>query len=451
MSGGPDTPGSSGPATPVSPAPATPSSRAPGARGPRGRGSRLLPASASPAARLIVGARALRGFADGLVSVLLAVHLTRLGLSPVQVGAIVTGTLLGSAALTLAVGLFAGRVPTRTLLLASCGLMFATGIGFASVSAFAPLLLLAVVGTLNPSAGDVSVFLPTEQSQLADEVAPRERPHLYARYNLAGALAGAVGALASGLPGLASGSFGVDVLTLERVGFLLYALVAVAAACTYRALPREQDGPAVVVRRPLRASRRIVLELAALFSIDSAASGLVVQSLLVLWLRLRFDLSVPATATVFFLSGLLGAASQLLAGRVAARIGLVRAMAYTHLPANALLIVAGLAPSAALAVGALLLRALCSQMDVPARQAFVMAVVPPEERAAAASVTNVPRSLASAATPLLGGYLLSSGRLGWPLAIAGVAKIGYDLVLLARFGSLVHADDPRDGPDAPNA
>lgn len=389
----------------------------------------------------------MRGFADGLVSVLLAVHLTRLGLSPVQVGAIVTGTLLGSAALTLLVGLYAGRVATRTLLLAACALMFATGVGFAAASAFAPLLLLAVVGTLNPSVGDVSVFLPVEQSHLADEVAPRERPHLYARYNLAGALAGALGALASGLPGLVGGRTGIDVSTLERIGFLVYALVAVAAARIYRSLPREfGGGTAAVVRRPLQSSRRIVLELAALFSVDSAASGLVVQSLLVLWLRLRFGLSVPGTAAVFFASGLLGAASQLLAGRVAARLGLVRAMAYTHLPANALLIVAGLAPSAPVAIGALLLRALCSQMDVPARQAFVMAVVPPEERAAAASVTNVPRSLASAATPLLGGHLLASGRLGWPLAIAGATKIGYDLVLLRRFGSLAHEDDPRDVP-----
>ena len=385
----------------------------------------------------------MRGFADGFVGVLLAVHLTRLGLSPTEVGAIVTGTLLGSAALTLVVGLRGGRVPARSLLLVSCGLMVATGVGFAAATAFVPLLLVAVVGTLNPSGGDVSVFLPTEQSHLAEEVAAPDRASLYARYNLAGALAGALGALAAALPGLLAGPLGVEVLTLERVGFLGYAALAVVAGGAYRRLPVGPARAGASPRRPLVASRRIVLELAALFSVDSAASGLVAQSLLVLWLRLRFDLSVTATAAMFFVSGLLAAASQLLAGPVASRVGLVRAMAYTHLPANALLVVAGLSPNVEVAVGALLLRALCSQMDVPARQAFVMAVVPAEERAAAASVTNVPRSLAAATTPLIGGHLLATGRLGLPLVIAGVAKVGYDLVLLRRFGSHVHNDDPR--------
>lgn len=408
------------------------------------RGPALLPASATPAAGLLVRARAMRGFADGLVSVLLAVHLSRLGLGPLEVGAIVTGTLVGSAALTLAVGLRGSRAQPRTVLLAACGLMFVTGLGFATTTAFIPLLLLAVVGTLNPSGGDVSVFLPTEQSHLAGEVAANERPQLYARYNLAGALAGAIGALAAGLPGLVSERFDLDVATLERMGFVVYAAVALGVARTYGRLPQALEVRTTARRRPLGQSRRIVLQLAALFSVDSAASGLVVQSLLVLWLRLRFGLSVPATAAVFFGSGLLAAASQLLAGRVAARVGLVRAMSYTHLPANALLIVAGLAPSAPLAVGALLLRALFSQMDVPARQAFVMAVVPPESRAAAASVTNVPRSLAAAATPLVGGQLLATGHLGWPLVLAGLAKVGYDLVLLWRFGSLAHDDDPRN-------
>jgi predicted MFS family arabinose efflux permease len=163
----------------------------------------------------------------------------------------------------------------------------------------------------------------------------------------------------------------------------------------------------------------------------------------VLWLHLRFGLTATTTASIFFATGLLGAGSQLLAGRVAARVGLVRAMAYTHLPANALLALAAFAPRPGIAVAALLVRALFSQMDVPARQAFVMAVVTPEERAAAASVTNVPRSLASAATPLLGGLLLEWSHVGWPLLIAGLTKMSYDLILLWRFGSLVHDDDPR--------
>jgi MFS family permease len=176
-----------------------------------------------------------------------------------------------------------------------------------------------------------------------------------------------------------------------------------------------------------------VLELTALFSLDSAGSGFVVTSLLVLWLHLRFHLSAGTTAAVFFAAGLLGAGSQLLAPRLAARIGLVRTMAFTHLPASALLALAAFAPTGGVAITMLLVRSLFAQMDVPARQAFVMAVVPPEERAAASSVTNVPRSLASAATPLLAGALLSQSTFGWPLLIAGAVKVIYDLLLLALY------------------
>lgn len=375
--------------------------------------------------RLVVAARALRGFADGLVSIVLALYLTELGFSPFEVGAVVTGTLLGSAALTLAVGLRSHRAPIRTVLLAACGLMFATGVGFTVATDFWPVLLVAVVGTMNPSAGDVSVFLPTEQAFLADEVPPPRRPHAYARANVAAALGGAFGALLAGVPAMTS-----------RWTFAVYAGVALLVAAVYRTLPRHAPGDEPPLRHPLRRSRRVVLQLAALFSLDSAGGGLVVQSLLVLWLHLRFDLSTATTGAVFFAAALLGAGSQLLAGPVAARVGLVRAMAYAHLPANALLAVAAFAPRAELAVGALLVRALFAQMDVPARQALVMSVVDPDERAAAASVTNVPRSLASAMTPLLGGLLLSRSDVGWPLLIAGVAKATYDLLLLWQFGSL---------------
>jgi MFS family permease len=175
------------------------------------------------------------------------------------------------------------------------------------------------------------------------------------------------------------------------------------------------------------------LELAALFSLDAAGGGFVVTSLLVLWLQLRHDLSAGTTAAVFFAAALLGGCSQLLAPRLAGRVGLVRTMVFTHLPANALLVLAAFAPNGAVAVALLLARALFAQMDVPARQAFVMAIVPPEERAAASSVTNVPRSLAAAATPLVAGALLARSTFGWPLVIAGVAKMTYDLLLLAFY------------------
>ncbi len=402
------------------------------------RPDRLLPVSAPPDVRRIVTGRAVRGFADGFVSVLLAQYLTGLGFSPVQVGAIVTGTLLGSAVLTLSFGLSAHRASLRTLLLIATAVMAATGIGFATVIWFWPLLVIAVVGTLNPSAGDVSVFLPTEQAFLAGHVAAPERPRLYAVYNLGAIFAGAFGALASGAPEALADAQHWNVTDTQRASFVVYAAAAAVIFLLYRRLRKEPDvdlAPTIErePRRALHTSRRTVLELAGLFSLDSAGGGFVVTSLLVLWLHLRFDLSAGTTATVFFAAGILGGCSQLLAPILARRVGLIRTMAFTHLPANALLALAAFAPNGTVAITLLLIRALFSSMDVPARQSFVMAVVPEDERAAAASVTNVPRSLAAAATPLLAGILLSHSTFGWPLLIAGVTKAVYDVLLLVLY------------------
>lgn len=400
----------------------------------------------SPDVRRIVLARSLRGAADGFVSVLLAQYLTALGLSPAQVGAVVTGTLVGSAALTLLFGLNAHRLALRRMLIVGSVVMVGTGLGFAGVDSFWPLLVVAVVGTLNPSAGDVSVFLPTEQAALAGEVGARRRPATFARYNLAGVLAGALGTLVSGGPAALAKRTGWSELSLQRAGFVAYACVGVVVLVVYRRLSGRTSATLGTDRRQrrrvLQHSRRTVVELAALFSIDSAGSGFVVTSILVLWLQLRFGLSATTTAVVFTAVGLLGAGSQLLAPRIAGRVGLIRTMAFTHIPANLALMAAAAAPTGAVAITLLLVRALFAQMDVPARQAFVMAVVPAEERAAAASVTNVPRSLASAATPILAGALLGRTTFGWPLLIAGATKLTYDVVLLLAY---------RDVPEVPGA
>jgi len=378
-------------------------------------------------ARRVVAVRALRGFADGFVSVLLADHLLELGFSALRVGVIVTATLVGSAILTLAVGMAGHRVATRSVLLAATALMFATGLGFAWLTSFTALVALALVGTLNPTSGDVSVFLPTEQAFLAGHARGPDRTRLYALYNLGGALAGATGAL---LAAAVSG----------RVGFVIYSGVAVVAAVLYWRLPGDR-AVRLELTRPLERSRRVVLELAMLFSLDSAGGGLTAQSLLVLWLHLRWDLSLGVTGIVFFVAGTLTAFSQLLAARLSRHVGLIRTMVFTHLPANGFMIAAAVAPTAWLAVGFLLARALLSQMDVPARQALVMAVVHPEERAAAASVTNVPRSLASAATPAITGWFFANGWLAAPLVIAGVSKGLYDILLLLRFRAIEIDED----------
>jgi MFS family permease len=370
------------------------------------------------------------------VSVLLAQYLSTLGFSPVQIGAIVTATLLGSAVVTLAVGMTAHRYRLRSLLLVSSALMVATGLGFMSLTWFWPLLIVAAVGTLNPSAGDVSVFLPVEQAFVATEVDAPRRPHLYAFYNLAGIWAGAIGALLSGLPEWFATRTDRDVATVQRASFVVYVVAGVVIFALYRRLRRDGEvlEPQFArARGVLRTSRRTVGELAALFSLDSAGGGFVITSLLVLWLNLRFDLAAGVTGAVFFAAGALGGVSQLLAPRLARRFGLVRTMSFTHIPANVLLILTAFAPTAAVAIALLLARSLLSQLDVPARQSFVMAIVPPEERAAAASVTNVPRSLAAATTPLLGGMMLDRSTFGWPLLIAGVVKLAYDLLLLGLY------------------
>jgi MFS family permease len=366
-----------------------------------------------------------------------------IGLTSFRIAALVTGTLLGSAALTLGVGIVAFRLDRRTLLLFAAALMAATGLGFAGLTAFWPLFVVAVVGTLNPSAGDVSVFLPTEQAVLAGAIAARDRTAAFAWYNLVGASGGALGALASAIPVAVARHFGFDPVLAERSGFVLYALIGLATAPIYGRLSstaRTATTASHAPRAPLARSRRIVLELSALFSLDSFGGGFVVQSMLALWLFRRFHFSVATAGAIFFVVGLLGAISQLVSARLAARIGLIETMVFTHLPSNAFLILAALMPTAPLAVAFLLLRALLSQMDVPARQSYVMAVVPPEERAAAASVTNVPRSLATALSPLLAGWLLDRSTFGWPLVCAGVCKAVYDVALLLRFRALRPAD-----------
>ena len=380
---------------------------------------------------LLIG-RALRAFADGFVAVLLPVYLLALGLGALDVGVLSTATLLGSALATLAVGAWCHRVHHRYLLLGAALLMLATGFAFALQTTFWPLLVIAFVGTLNPSSGDVSVFLPLEHARLGEAAQGTARTALFARYSLLGALFAAVGALASGTPDWLVAVAGIERLTALRAMFVVYGLVGGAVWLLYRGLPpaseKLPDPPA-----PLGPSRRTIIKLASLFSVDAFAGGLVINSLMALWLFERFDLSLAAAGNFFFWTGLLAAVSQLAAPAVAARIGLVNTMVFTHLPSNLCLIAAALAPRVEFAIALLFVRALLSQMDVPARGALVISVVTPGERAAAASFTAVPRSLAAALSPTLGAALFAAGFLAAPLIACGVLKTAYDLALWRSF------------------
>jgi MFS family permease len=362
--------------------------------------------------------------------VLLVRYLQDLGFDAFQIGVIVTATLLGSATLTLVAGLRFARLGARSVLLAACGLMAFTGIGFSVVTRFWPLVIVGFIGTLNPSGGDVSLFLPMEQAALADLTTEAERPHRFAIYNLGAALAAAAGALASALPHRVAVAHHWDILTVERLSFLVYVITAAIAAFIYRGLRATK--PHRDKRHGLHESRKIVIRLSALFSLDAAGSGFTVNALIVLYLDLRFGLSPAAVGVTLAAAGTLSAFSQLFAAPLARRVGLVRTMVYTHLPANGFLILAGIVPNAPLAITFLLLRAALSQMDVPARQALVMRLVEPDERAAAASVTNVPRSLATALTPAFAGFLLDKSTFGWPLVIGGAMKATYDILLLLQ-------------------
>jgi MFS family permease len=388
-------------------------------------------AKGNPAA-LVYAARALRDFGDGFVAVLLPVYLIAMGLGVFEVGVIATLALLGSALMTLGIGFLGARIDPRRLLMAASALMIATGLAFALSDTYGVVLLVAFMGTINPSAGSVSIFVPLEHALLSRSVADSERTRMFARYSLIGALAAAVGALASASPDVLA-AMGLSQMTALKGMFLVYAALGVAGGALYARVPADT---APVEERPVAAlgpSRAIVYKLAALFSVDSFAGGFAVQSLVALWLFNKFGLSLSAAGLFFFWTGVFAAFSFPVAAWLSDRIGLVNTMVYTHIPSSLCLILAAVAPSLEMALAFLLVRAALSQMDVPTRTSYVMAVVTPAERPAAASVTSVPRSLAAAVSPAIAGALFAAGYEAWPLIICGVLKILYDVALLWAF------------------
>lgn len=389
----------------------------------------LLPRGVDAAIAPLLVARALRAIGDGYMAVLLPAYLLSIGLGTLQVGIISTATMLGSAIATLAVGAWGHRIAANRLLRGASIVMAATGLGFASLSSFWPLLVVAFVGTLNPSSGDVSVFLPLEHARLATAAQGGTRTSLFARYSVLGAVCAAIGALAAGLPDWLARDVGIPRLTGLRAMFVLYAMLGLLVYWLYRRLPAPSTQAEHAEISPLGPSTGIVMRLAALFSVDAFAGGLVVNSLLSLWLFERFGLSLTQAGGYFFAAGLLSAASQFAAPWVAGRVGLLNTMVFTHIPANICLILAALAPTLPMALALLFVRSALSQMDVPTRSAFVMAVVTPNERTAAASFTAVPRSLAAALSPTLSGALFAAGWVSLPLIACGALKIAYDLAL----------------------
>lgn len=408
---------------------------------------------------LMIVMRGLRQIAYGMLAVVLAIALSRQGLSPAAIGALVTVSLAGDFAGTLLIAHYADRWGRRRTLVLLALLMAATGLVFGFVTWFPALLAAAFVGTLGTTASETAPFLPIEQAMLAQVGSPAARTGLFARYNLVASTAAAVGAVLAGLPAWLSAR-GLPLSQGILLVFGFYALLAlvVAALATRLSSTVELPFPIATIptspRRlgrllpPLPRSRRIVLRLAGLFSLDALAGGLVGQTLLALYLHLRFGADLGALAVLFFGANLLSALSFLAAPALARHFGLLRTMVFTHLPSNVLLIAVALAPSLPVVAALLLARQALSQLDVPTRQAYTMALVEPSERTAAASVTSLARSAGSALSPVLAGALLQGPllALGLPLTLAGTAKCVYDLTLWAWFR---HVPEPDSAPPGP--
>jgi MFS family permease len=384
---------------------------------------------------VVISARSVRMFAYGFLSVGLALYLSAIGYSPVAIGLLFTVALAGSAATSTAVSLLVDRWGRRRVLVASAVAMTVTGLGLATQTAFGVVLALAALGGLSPTGQEVGPCQPIEQAVLSRSAgAARVLP--YAWYNLAGTLAAAFGALAAGLVPAALQAAGWQPIAAQRAAAWAFGGCGAVLAVLYTTLSHAVEAEPHTGPDPgggLRRSRRIVFGLTALFAADALAGGFVVQSLVALWFHQRFGVDLESLGLLFFGANLLAAVSYLPAAWLAGRLGLLGTAVFTHLPSNLLLACVPLMPTWPLAAGVLLARQALSSMDVPTRQAYTMAVVAPDERAAAAGLTNAIRPAAASVAPVLSGAALATSASGLPFLLAGGIKVAYDLALWLAF------------------
>jgi MFS family permease len=399
--------------------------------------------------RLLFATRLARLFAYGFLAVVLVLYLAQAGLSEASIGLLLTLTLIGDTLISLWLTTRADRFGRRRTLILGTLLMIFAAILFANTQAFVPLLIAATIGVISPSGNEVGPFLSVEQAALSQIVPDRERTHVFAWYNLVGSFATAFGALCGG--GLAQllQNSGVTPLNSYRAIVIGYGLMGLLLLLIFARLSPQVEAPSPQPlslqgrgaggegRLGLHRSRRVVFRLSALFSLDAFAGGFVVSSFVAYWLNVRFGAEPGALGAIFFAANILAGVSALLAARLANRFGLINTMVFTHIPSNVLLILVPLMPTLPLAVLLLLLRFSISQMDVPTRQSYTMAVVDPDERSAAAGVTGVARTTGAAISPSITGTLLSYPvLLNVPFYLAGGLKIIYDLLLYHDFKTL---------------
>jgi MFS family permease len=398
---------------------------------------------------LLFAMRTIRMAAYGGLAVVLALFLLELGLSEGAIGLLLGLTLAGDAVISLVLTTHADRIGRRATLLVGAGLMVLGGIVFLATGEFVVLLAAAVVAVLSPSGNEVGPFLPVEQAALSEVVPSARRTTVFAWYQLAGSLATAVGSLGAGLLVQVLIDSGVAPISAYRAVILAYALIGLAIAVLSRSLsqavePVAPSDASIRRRFGLHRSGRVVAELSSLFALDAFGGGFVVQSIVALWFHTRWGVEPGLLGAIFFGANALAGLSGLVAARLAARIGLIETMVVTHIPSNVLLILVPLMPTLPLAIGVLLARFAISQMDVPTRQSYTMAVVDPDERSAAAGITGMARSAGAAAAPALATPLVAVPLLagGLPFVIAGSLKIAYDLLLWRRFRSQRPTEEP---------
>jgi MFS family permease len=392
---------------------------------------------------LLFGMRSVRLVAYGGLAIVLALYLLEIGLDAGQVGLLLALTLAGDAVVSLALTTHADRYGRRVTLVAGAGLMVFGGVVFAATGEFAVLLAAAIVAVLSPSGNEVGPFLAVEQAALSEVVHGSRRTAAFAWYQLAGSFATAVGALGAGFLVQALLDGGTPVVDAYRAVIVAYAgfglgIGAMASRLSPAVEPARPSDTTIRRRLGLHRSRRVVGELSALFALDAFGGGFVVQSIVALWFGLRWDVEPAMLGAIFFGANTLAGASGLVAARLAARFGLIETMVATHIPSNVLLVLVPLMPSVELAIAVLLARFAISQMDVPTRQSYTMAVVDPDERSAAAGITAMARSAGAASAPLVATPLVAAPLLGGglPFVIAGTLKIAYDLLLWRRFRSV---------------
>ena len=381
----------------------------------------------------------MRLFAYGALAVVLVVYLTSSGLSASQTGLLLTLTLVGDTAVSLYLTTHADRLGRRRMLIVGAILMVAAGVTFAWTRDFLLLVIAGTIGVISPSGNEVGPFLPIEQAALAHVVPSDARTTVFAWYTLAGSLATAAGSLCGGVLSQALQRTAATPLASYRVVVLLYAALGAVLALLFTRLSPATEvaaSDATTTRFGIGRSRAVVLRLSGLFALDAFAGGFVIQSFAAYWFYLRFDVNPATLGMIFFWANVFAGVSALLASRLAARFGLVRTMVFTHLPSNVLLILVPLMPTLPLAVVVLLARFSISQMDVPTRQSYVMAVVRPDERSAAAGITGVARTTGAAIAPVFAGWMFARPSLvSLPFFIAGTLKIVYDLLLYRGFVS----------------